>query len=274
LLAVPWLLAGPARRRAAAIAGAGLAGSLAAGMMIALAPGTQVRRGLMPASPTLGAWTEAVFKDGYLFLARTVKDSPGAILLALAVPCLFLLLAGLDRRDAQPGVDGGRRGRLFLLILLPIATPMLMLATIAPYELAVSSYPDARVLITPMFVLVSGLMLWAGTLGLHLASVAGARATWTRRIAVLLAAAVAVVGLAVTVPATRAILGGAEAARAYAESWDTRDLALRQAVGQPGPVAAASLRHMGGLAEIGRDPQEWINLCVAWTYGVESVVAK
>jgi len=31
---------------------------------------------------------------------------------------------------------------------------------------------------------------------------------------------------------------------------------------------------MGGLAEIGRDPEEWINRCVAGTYGLEAVVAK
>jgi hypothetical protein len=31
---------------------------------------------------------------------------------------------------------------------------------------------------------------------------------------------------------------------------------------------------LAGLAEIGHDPEEWINRCVAGTYGLGSVVAK
>jgi hypothetical protein len=31
---------------------------------------------------------------------------------------------------------------------------------------------------------------------------------------------------------------------------------------------------MGGLAEIGRDPKEWINRCLAGAYDLNSVVAK
>jgi hypothetical protein len=31
---------------------------------------------------------------------------------------------------------------------------------------------------------------------------------------------------------------------------------------------------MGGLAEIGDDPAEWVNHCIALTYDVDGVVAK
>ncbi len=37
---------------------------------------------------------------------------------------------------------------------------------------------------------------------------------------------------------------------------------------------ASSLRHMGGLAEIGEDRAEWINVCIAGAYDVGAVVAK
>jgi hypothetical protein len=33
-------------------------------------------------------------------------------------------------------------------------------------------------------------------------------------------------------------------------------------------------RNTGGLAEIGDNPDEWVNVCVADTYDVEAVVAK
>jgi hypothetical protein len=43
---------------------------------------------------------------------------------------------------------------------------------------------------------------------------------------------------------------------------------------KPQILAARSLTHMGGLAEIGFNPDEWINRCVAQTYGLEKVIAK
>jgi hypothetical protein len=86
---------------------------------------------------------------------------------------------------------------------------------------------------------------------------------------------VVVVVLAWTsVRTTRAVLATAADGRAYAAAWDTRDQKLRQVPVDSELVPAASLRHMGGLAEIGRDPREWINRCVAGTYGLRSVVAK
>jgi membrane protease YdiL (CAAX protease family) len=158
---------------------------------------------------------------------------------------------------------------------LPIVTPILMWSTIAPYEFAVSSYPDARVLVTTMFVLITALVVWGANLGNLLARFPWMRSAPATAVALLLAVVLAVGLVATSRSATLATLGQAEAARAYAQSWDTRDGNLRQAAAAgAGLVPAASLRHMGGLAEIGRDPEEWINRCVAGTYGVGAVVAK
>jgi hypothetical protein len=255
--------------------GAGLAGSLLAGLAIALAPGTGIRRALMPAAPALLPWAEATLRDGYLFLARTVKGSPEVIVFALAVPCLLVMLSAPGIESGSSPGRGGAIRRFLPLILLALATPILMLSTIAPYEYAISSYPDARVLVTTMFVLVSGLMLWGARLGRLLADSAWMQARPVRRILALLTIVVVAGLLAVSLGSSSEILAQAGDARAYAQSWDTRDSNLRQpGAGASAPVPAASLRHMGGLAEIGRDPEEWINRCVAGTYGLESVVAK
>jgi hypothetical protein len=161
------------------------------------------------------------------------------------------------------------------LLLLAIATPILMLSTIGPYEYAISSYPDARVLVTTMFVLISGLVLWGATLGKLIADSTWMRSRSAGRFAASLAAILVLALAVVSVRSASTILDQAEVARDYARSWDTRDRNLRSgASGEDAPVPAASLRHMGGLAEIGRDPEEWINRCVAGTYGLESVVAK
>jgi hypothetical protein len=257
------------RARAAALLGAGLAGSVLAGLALALAPGTQVRSGLMPPRPELGVLIETTLKDGYLFLARTGKSVPVALALAVLVPLVLAMIYDSGAGESRPSI----RGRLVGLVALTIVTPVLMLSTIAPYEYAISSYPDARVLVTTMFVLSLGLVAWGALLGQLLAQV-GSR--WPRRVSggVLFLGAVTLLALAATVvPATSRILSYTSEAREYARSWDTRDANLREVTGAE-LVAAASLRHMGGLAEVGRDPDEWINRCIAGTYGLGAVVAK
>jgi hypothetical protein len=78
-----------------------------------------------------------------------------------------------------------------------------------------------------------------------------------------------------TVQSTRLALEDRDTMVSYANAWDERDRKLRAQESTGGEsIAAASLTHMGGLAEIGYDPNEWINRCVASTYGLESVIAK
>jgi len=275
LFSLPFAIPQARRSRTAWLVGAGLVGSLLAVLAIATAPGTQVRHALMPAAPDLLSWTEATLKDGYLFLARTVKGSPQAIVLAIAVPCLLVLMRRLEDPDASSPRNGVEASSLLPLVLLPIVTPILMLATIAPYEYAVSSYPDARVLVTTMFVLISALVIWGAYLGRLLAGLPRMGARPAAIGGLILAVMVAFGLVAASIQATRTILGGAAVGRDYARSWDVRDHNLRRSgAAHADQVAAASLRHMGGLAEIGRDPDEWINRCIAGTYAVGSVVAK
>jgi hypothetical protein len=159
---------------------------------------------------------------------------------------------------------------------IPFATAALVLATIVPYEYAVSSYPDGRVLITSQFVLGMGIGAWALHLGEELGRWRERRFAWLGARALFLGQVLVVavlVGFAVqTVGRVRE---GYSESREYALAWDRRDAMLRQAAANGvESLAAASLRHMGGLAELGRDPSEWINRCIAWTYGLEEIVAK
>ena len=263
------------RVRAATLVGCGLVGSILAGLVLALAPGTQVRSGLMSPHPALAELAQATLKDGYLFLARTVKGSPEAIALAVGLPCALILIRDLVAAADGANGKGMRRRTVAALILLPALTPVLMLSTIAPYEYAISSYPDARVLVSTMFVLAGGLVVWGAALGRLLA---GIRVLQSGRgsLAAIGLAGIATLGLAVTsIQTASSTLDSAPVARSYAQTWDKRDTDLRR-IGAAGeePVVTPSLRHMGGLAEIGRDPEEWINRCVAGTYGLEAVVAK
>jgi hypothetical protein len=161
------------------------------------------------------------------------------------------------------------------VLLIPAATAGLVLAAIVPHQYAVSSYPEARVLVIPQFVLTLGLVAWGWTLGRRLREVRipdlGPSALWPAIAFGLLAGAFVLV----TLEQTRSVWQEIPAAREYAVAWQARHTFLNSAAAQAeSQPAAASLRHMGGLAELSRNPDEWINRCVAWTYGLEGVIAK
>ena len=71
------------------------------------------------------------------------------------------------------------------------------------------------------------------------------------------------------------ILGWLPDAREFSEAWDQRDTSIREALDRGDrELEITSLSHMAGLAEVGFDPEEWINVCIANSYGLASVVAK
>jgi hypothetical protein len=254
---------------------AGLVGSLAAATVIIAAPGNDVRQGLMPTPSGSFEWLGRTAWDVLLFANRGLQRLTLTTVLVTMVP--FLLAFFPSREDARQSEGKIEELRKWgaLVLLIPPCTALLMFATIAPYEYVVSTYPDGRVLITTQFVLVAGLAAWGFAVGrlaravLPLSPIAKPgvyAAVWL----------VALVPISVGV--VRATLHSLEPladAQEFAVTWDQRDHTIKQAVeGGEQVMAARSLNHMGGLAEIGRDPDEWINRCVAQSYGLKRVVAK
>jgi len=268
------VLPGRSRRRGSFwLCTAGLLGSLLALLVVAMAPGNAVRQSALPEPTQLAEIMTRSWKDMYIFLARVGRDHTVSAFLALSLPAALAFAAGA-RAEEFPHEERNRS--LMFLIGIPFVTAVLVLATILPYEYAVSSYPDGRVLITTQFVLGLGMVSWGLVFGGAAARALGwrigpvGRALSTAGGLLLLA-----VFLAAAMQTFRAIREPLPEAQAYAQAWDRRHEDLRLAVAEDvETVAAASLRHMGGLAELGRDPAEWINRCIAWTYGLDQVVAK
>jgi hypothetical protein len=146
----------------------------------------------------------------------------------------------------------------------------------APSEYAISSYPDDRVMITQQYVLFGGLVLWSWCIGMWArASVRSrpARVAWW---AAILFVPVLAVLTWVAAGSVQQAVEQTPVYREFVSFWDRRDRVLREAAAQaPGAIhEVASLRHMGGLAEISDDPADWVNHCIALTYDVDGVVAK
>jgi hypothetical protein len=179
-----------------------------------------------------------------------------------------------DARQSQGKIEEPRKWGA-LVLLIPPCTALLMFATIAPYEYVVSTYPDGRVLVTTQFVLVAGLAAWGFAAGRLTRAVLPFSLIAKPGV---YAAAWLVALVPISVGVVRATLHSLEPladAQEFAVTWDQRDHTIKLAVqGGEQVMSARSLNHMGGLAEIGRDPDEWINRCVAQSYGLKRVVAK
>jgi hypothetical protein len=191
---------------------------------------------------------------------------------AVILPLLVAFWWGAEPLDGRDEPSHSGRRLVGWLLLLPPVVAGLMLVSMAPYEFAISDYPDARVLITTTFILVTGMGVWGYLLGAALVG-------WGDRLGRVGRPAFAVLGillvLAVVVPATPRALRMLPDAREFAAAWDRRDRVLRTAAAEGvDEIAVASLSSMGGLAEIGYDPEQWVNRCVAQAYGLKQVVAK
>ena len=253
----------------------GLVGSIASMIVILIAPGTGIRTGLISNPASLLVILQHSLMDLKIFLSLALKSQLPLLLVCGVVPGFFIILS--SHESIQPSDD--KPGQVWTWVLSVILGPVLMLlmmlASIVPYEYAVGSYPDARVLITTQAIMVVGIIVWSLVLGKF--AIIFLRGRENRLRPWILA--LLILGLGGTVFISRRstikILDGLEDIQYFAESWDQRDSYLREAsLSGLKDVTAASLNHMGGLDEIGYDPKEWINRCVAQYYELKTVIAK
>lgn len=268
-------LRGERRRWLAQALGCGLAGSLLALTLVALAPGNAVRQGLMPEPPGLMLLLQRTWHDAYVFGVRMLRGSAWS-LFAPFVVAFGLSVDGLRAED----IDSGGRWRGFLtwlagLMGVSLAALAMLLATMAPSEYALSAYPDGRVMITGVFVVVMA----AGLGGVFFAGLTRRLLPLGRKGSAVLralssAAAATLLAVLVVVSMQRAAvyLGDAQG---FAAAWDSRDRAIHAALARgENEIPVASLTHMAGLAEVSRDPNDWVNRCLADAYGLKRVTAK
>jgi hypothetical protein len=256
------MLRGKKRRQVNAFLGVGIIGSLLAMLVIVIAPGNLIRRGLMPPSPDPLELIKKSLYDVYIFSVISFRRQPYIVALSVILPALvgFLTYQGGSLNKPLHSGDWAR---------------WLILASIMPSEYAISSYPDDRVLIMPVYFLFLGMTLWGLSLGSRLRSLFVSQREWILSIASLAFGLSVCALLVFGFVSARTLTSQVPIARQYAQAWDKRDRTLRTIVeDQDEPIPVPSLRHMGFLAEIGYDPNEWINRCVAQAYGVSAVVAK
>jgi hypothetical protein len=249
-----------------------LIGAIASITIILVAPGNAIRAGGQPDRLSIFVLLGRTWLDFKIFVSRVLKQELIVLFLAIITPAWALVI----RYGSTLGqLRNIRRDLVYILLVLPIFTGLLIMSAIIPYEYGISSYPDDRVLVVARAVLYMGIAAWSVAMGALITGFINLRSRSQLLVSILICVLLIVPGLIVAYEEINSSIAELDRLNDFAESWDERDDNLRGAY-QLGvkKIEARSLTHMGKLAEIGYDPDEWINRCIAQTYGLDAVIAK
>jgi hypothetical protein len=241
-------------------------------IVIVLAPGNVVRAGIMPERPDLMLLLDRTWLDFKIFTSRILNQEFWTLALISSIPALMTMVGGLLDRDFRTDL---RRRISLLTVGLPVLSVLMVLASIMPYEYGISSYPDDRVLVITRAALYTTIAIWSLGVGVFLRTSLNLPLKALKYAGVIGLLFALGISSFLSFDEMRSSLDNRVRLQRFAESWDERHetlTSLEKPVDRV--VEARSLTHMGGLAEIGYDPDEWINRCVAQYYGLEQVTAK
>jgi hypothetical protein len=251
-----------------------LVGSIIAMAIVIGAPGNANRQAEMPPPP--GVFSLIYLSNRYAaaFSVKALLASPLTALLCAALA--FLIGGKYANREPEPSIFDlplGGKWRIALPVLLPALVGYgLILATTAPYVYTIGIYPDDRVLVTAQYVLDGTLIMCGFQLGLlgrrYPESSFGQRLLRGRG----LTYALAVVLLASSLWASQRIWVRLPEMRSYARRWDQRHAEIQRAVRSgANSLVVERLPRIADLGDVSRDPERWINICIARAYGLQSI---
>ena len=256
---------------------AAFAGSSAALLLVALAPGNAVREAYFPPHPSpawVASWSMTM--SAWLTVHTVIRATVLIAALATAVTVVAAVLHAAGARPPQPG----RRHAVGLLV----GAPVVAMASVAPAFWGTSAPPPQRVLLVPVYVLVVATVIGGALLGLAVAGAVGARgpARWAagRGAALRPALAAPLVALILAPLPAVTLIGthlGAMANYAAAKDGQASALLAARRTGQRAitldavPTADLGVLSYDRAEELARDPRCWINQAIGDYYGVATV---
>ncbi|MBN1995842.1 MAG: hypothetical protein JW953_24360 [Anaerolineae bacterium] len=274
LLAVVICLIGvptAAKRIALPLLIAGLIGSVLALVVVVIAPGNQVRQSHV-GSPTNNAYSLIALSLLYTFqfIKESLLRSPLTVMVSFLFPLLFSF-----QWHSWPLVLNYKK-IFWLFGLSCVVGYLLVMFCVAPSVYAIASPLVPRAGVIPQFLLICFMVGWGYFAGLLLKqslplSWKKASPCWT-----IFASAFLIVFLVVgPVASTKRTFSLAPMAKMYASIWDERDAGIKSAKAQGHMnLAVPALPPIGGIEDLGSDPNYWLNNCVAKYYGIYSIVAQ
>ena len=246
----------------------GLAGSLAGGLLMFVAPGNKFRQSAFPPPPPLPELLSISLRGLREFFELVVLARGKWYIWVGLIICGFIF--GLQ--IFQPR-EGSSRRDVWTLVWLPVVAFVLLLACWVPMAWGTSLTLAYRTFIIPAYVLVCLVTCWAYIAGRVCRS---AYVSFTRRTPVvatalplifLLAFGLLAAGISREMWQQRSLFTG------YARRWDEREQMIRRAKSQGLPYALVLRQHnWGALEEIAVDPKiTWLTKCVSDYYGINVI---
>jgi hypothetical protein len=290
LLAGLLLMDRATRRRMLPVAGAALLGAALAMILVAAAPGNQIRQAAVGERPGVARIVTFSARNAAYIAGKFALQHPGWAALALGAPFLAAWLfggnppqkhgrEGEEERIAanRPRFGEGAQATGFLgLLAIPVGTFGLLAAACAPVVFALNAYPDERTILVPQFALVLAVMAWGALLSRALRR-------WGRLPALAqgsnqrLLAALALLSMLAAAGASSAwrTAGLLPEEQAYTQRWDARaaQIDTARASGQA-EITLPGLENRHGVPDLGAQPDFWVNRCMAAYYGFVSIYGK
>jgi hypothetical protein len=258
-------------QRARSMLVVGMASSLIALVIVAVAPGNSVRQILFPVQfslPELVIRT-ILYSGGYMALALG-HFSPIALLVTVVVSAMTAYLF-----PGTHGIPSARKIRQWIL-LSTLAVFILTMATLALPLYGLGTAPSSRVYLTPQLALVCAAVFWGYLMGVGLRS---RRDSVSPSRKLIFGTALAVLLIVGPLASTWQTLTQLPDFQSYAVEWDQRDQGIRTAIGQGVERFATiaftvDLGAKAGLDIITSNPSDWVNVCAAMYYGLDSITAE
>jgi hypothetical protein len=270
-------LNGARRRSLLSLLLPGLVGSLLAGAVMLLAPGTGVRVA-QEQDPHISLQRLVVAVQAAITLTVTIVRrfevfSRATFALILVAPAALGFIAA---RTLRPGRSQSLLGRIALIGLVAVVGFAMAALSLFPVYVVQGFDPPARVQVVTDFIVV----LCLATVGYLSGALTGQiLADWrpgrARRPMTVLAAGLFT--LLAVVPFMEAFntLGQVPFEAAYAADWDSGDQTLRAARADASAIAVvAPLPPRWGWAFVDTHPDAFPNVCVARFYGLQQVIAS
>ena len=256
------------RRNYFALLIAGLAGSLAGGLLMFVAPGNRFRQSAFPPPPGPPELLNISLR-GLREFSDLLVLAPGKWpIWAGIIVCGFIF--GLQVFQPRARSSGRAQRELLTLVWLPVAGFVLLLACWVPMAWGTSLTLAYRTLIIPAYVLVSVVTCWSYIAGRECRNVYRLLASRSPAVAItlpivgLLAFGVLAANITREMWQQRSIFAG------YARRWDEREQTIKQAKSQGLPYAVVLRQHnWAALEELAADPKiTWLSKCVHDYYGI------
>ena len=243
---------------------AGLAGSLAGGLIMFVAPGNKFRQNAFPPPPVPPELMSISFRGLTEFFDLVVLAPGKWFIWAGLILCGFIFGLQLFQRCEESSA----RRDVWTLLWLPVVGFVLVLACWVPMAWGTSLTLAYRTFIIPAYVAVCVVTCWAYIAGRVCRGVLFAQGTPA------LATALSLVGLlafgVLAAKITRDMWQLQPLFAGYARRWDEREQTIQRAKQQGLPYAVVLRQHnWAALDEIAVDPKiTWLTKCVQDYYGI------